>query len=65
MTPQEQVAQLQRETRSSIELTRNSKGDYQWVVKQYHEGTPESITEAMQSLSRIDAQLRREYLPAE
>lgn len=62
MTPQELV-QLQRETRSSIELTRNAKGDYQWVIKRYHENTDEDQRKALADIRATDAQLRLDYLP--
>jgi hypothetical protein len=58
-----QVALLARETRSSIELTRNARGDYQWVMKVYfEEGHAQS---ALAVLSVIDDELRARYLPAE
>lgn len=57
----EQLAQLQRETRSSIEVTRNSKGDYQWVIKCYFdEGEEVHILDTIQA---IDRTLRITYLP--
>lgn len=57
------VEELARETRSSIELTRNAKGDYQWVIKCYYEDG-----QHVQALARtwaIDSALRKDYLPKE
>lgn len=56
-----ELAELQRETRSSIELTRNSKGDYQWVIKSYYE--EEQADVALKVINGIDVVLRAEYLP--
>ncbi len=37
MDPEEQTITLARETRSSIELKRNAKGEYAWDIKIYFE----------------------------
>lgn len=55
------IEQLARETRSSIELTRNAKGDYQWVIKAYHETGGEQT--ALATVSLVDYALRERYLP--
>lgn len=57
-----QALTLARETRSSIELTRNAKGDYQWTVKLYVEDGAEDA--ALATLAQIDATLRATYLDA-
>ncbi len=62
MTAEELLAQLKRETTSSIELTRNAKGDYQWCCKIYFELGQED--EALGRLSTIDAALRVRFLVA-
>lgn len=56
------VAAIQRETRSSIELTRNAKGDYQWAVKAYFEEGNEE--DALAMLETVDQTLRAVYLGA-
>ena len=57
------VAQIQRETRSSIEVTRNAKGDYQWVIKRYFDGDSDSeMGAAMNSVRAADKRLREDYL---
>ena len=57
MTP----AELSRETRSSIELERTAKQDYKWTIKVYFEDGHEA--ETLDTLERIDARLRFDYLP--
>ena len=56
-----ELAELQRETRSSIELERTAKGEYKWTVKRYYES--DQPTEALSEIKYIDAKLRDEYLP--
>ena len=56
----ETVRVLDRETRSSIELTRNARGDYQWCLKLYVEDGREA--EAQPVLERLDQQLRSSFL---
>ena len=53
--------ELQRETRSSIELTLNAKRDYQFSIKIYFENGLED--EALARIEKIDAALRSKYLP--
>lgn len=74
--PEAQSVQIQREATSSIEVTRNAKGDYQWVIKRYYAGgteidvdpesgillDPESWT-ALQEIKRVDELLRQHFLP--
>jgi hypothetical protein len=58
------LEQMARETRSSLELTRNAKGDYQWVIKAYYDGTVDGEEDAATSrVERIDTKLREMYLP--
>jgi hypothetical protein len=55
------VAQIPQ-SRSSVELTRNAKGDYQWSLKVYFdEGAQE---QALATVGAMDAQLRATYLGA-
>lgn len=54
------VIQLQRETRSSIELTRNARGEYGWVIKLYCEGG--DMGSGVDVLQDVDQALRRLYL---
>ena len=55
-------AELQRETRSSIELQRSVKGDYYWTVKVYFDREDATEPEAtLALLGNIDAQLRQDY----
>ena len=61
MEPESSVAELARETHSSIEVTRNAKGDYQWVLKRYYEDGAEDY--ALAQLKLIDVELRRAFLP--
>lgn len=53
---------LARETRSSIEVNRNSKGDYQWVIKRYFEDGHEDDPR-IADVNYIDGQLRAQYVP--
>ena len=57
------LEELKRETRSSIEVTRNSKSDYQWVIKTYYEDGKEG--EALGTIRRIDGMLRYDFLPVD
>lgn len=54
------TATLARETRSSIELTRNAKGDYQWSIKAYFDEGHED--DALGMLEAIDGTLRAVYV---
>ena len=56
------VVQMARETRSSIEVTRNRTGDYQWVMKLYFEEGHEA--QAIVMLGTIDEELRTYFLTA-
>ncbi len=58
----EELASLQRETRCSIELKRNAKGEYAWDVKVYYENGQEA--DAMERLWTVDLDLRRRFLEA-
>ena len=55
------VEELARETRSSIEVTRNAKGDYQWCIKIYWDSINEIAP--TRDIEGIDADLRRRFLP--
>ena len=44
---------------SSVELTRNAKGGYQWVIKCYVEAGCEQV--ALLRTKMLDEQLRAEY----
>jgi hypothetical protein len=46
------------ETRSSITVTRNSKG-YNWEIKTYYQDGEES--KALNTTSNLDAELRKKY----
>ncbi len=66
MTPAEKaakdyLAQMQRETRSSIEVTRNSRSEYQWVLKVYYEESKHF--EAITVLEVVDRELRDWFIP--
>ena len=61
-SPPPVIVQMQRETHSSIELTRNAKSEYQWQIKIYHEDGDEDS--ALQTLQHIDTRLREMFLPA-
>lgn len=53
----------QREDRSSIELTRNAKGDYQYVVKVYYDATELAGKEAaLLAVVEIEQKLRNQYV---
>ena len=56
----EAVEELARETRSSIEVTRNAKGDYQWTIKHYHEAGDEAV--AFDTIKYVEILLRHFYL---
>ncbi len=58
---QSAVAELQRETTSSIELQRAKDGTYYWTVKRYYESS--QADEALKEIKDIDTKLRAEYLP--
>lgn len=53
---EQRIAELARETRSSIEVTKDAKGDYQWCIKYYFEHNCESL--ACQLIASIDIKLR-------
>jgi hypothetical protein len=55
-------ALIQRETRSSVELTRNAKGDYQWSIKVY--GEDDGLEAALNTAKAIDHKLRQAYVAA-
>ena len=55
------LEQLARETRSSIELTRNAKSDYQWVIKIYYADGEQGV--ALQEIIQADEKLRFRYIP--
>ena len=47
--------------KDSIKVSMNAKGDYVWEIKQYHAPGTENITEALDNIHGIDAQLRQKY----
>lgn len=53
------VVSLERETPSSVEVTRNAKGDYQWSIKVYCEVGMETF--AAEKAVRVDDLLRQQY----
>ncbi len=54
------LQQLARETRSSIEVTKNARGEYQWVVKVYFEDGYD--LKALDTCFDIDSRLRSHFL---
>jgi hypothetical protein len=70
---------MQRFPTSSVEVTRNAKGDYQWSVKFYFDGAITDVTDiqaleddgllpleswrALEQAKRLDAALRAHFLP--
>lgn len=55
--------QLARETRSSIELSRDAKGVYRWDIKLYFDCADGDEMPTIIQLSRIDDQLKRLFIP--
>ena len=60
-SPPPVIVQMQRETHSSIELTRGQRQSYSWVIKLYHEEGYEDS--ALQTLQHIDTRLREIFIP--
>ena len=61
-SPKANLAEI-RDIRSSIEVTRNAKGDYQWVIKRYFDQEDESASkDAKKEIDWIDARLRETYV---
>jgi hypothetical protein len=59
------LAELRRETRSSIEVTRNRDGGYQWSIKRYYDQDRDGeLEEAEVQLSAIDTFLCSRFLVA-
>lgn len=58
---EQDVADLERETRSSITLKRSAKLEPYWEAKAYYEGT--NADEAMDRLQHIDTEMKRRFLP--
>mgnify|MGYP001597407994 CR=1 FL=1 len=56
---QQSQVQLERETPSSVELTRNARGEMQWQIKVYCEAGLEGS--AALTAVAVDDSLRREY----
>lgn len=50
---------------SSIEVTRNARGDYQWSIKVYMQDSQTLKVYGTEVLRGIDAQLRERFLPAQ
>lgn len=60
---QEQVAELARENRSSIEIKRNAKSEYAWDVKVFFDESAYNAADiAAEIVRHIDATLRITYL---
>jgi hypothetical protein len=55
-----ELAELSRETRSSIEVSRNHAGIYTWRIKRYYEDG--AVDDALHVLSLIDDELRALFL---
>ena len=53
-SPQETVAEIAQEARSSIELSRDARGVYRWQIKRYGE----DFSEAIRIIQEADAELR-------
>ena len=70
--PGEQLLEIARESRSSIELSRDAKGVYRWDIKLYFDaGLIDAYNEpdgeaprAMRLLRSIDERLRAQFIPA-
>ena len=60
---EEQAAELARETKSSVVLKRNAKGEYAWDVKLYFEDGGEMAS--LDLLKSMDGRLRGLFLQAE
>ena len=54
-----QFVETETAASDSIELTRNAKGTYQWVIKWYT--LDEDAEKVLDRLQRIDAELRRRF----
>ena len=55
-------AELQRETRSSIEIDSNAKGEFSLKAKRYYdEADPVARVEAQNALEAIDAWFQRRF----
>lgn len=54
------VAELERSTRSSIEISKDAKDTYRWSIKVYFEDGHEK--EAVERVQRIDHDLRSRFL---
>ena len=61
MQPNDAVAALARETRSSIELKLSAKGEYHWDTKVYYDDG--DVDGAINQVAHIDAELRMRFTP--
>lgn len=59
-TPGGELLSVARESRCSVEVTRNAKGDYQWSIKAYHEDGYENA--AVHRIKWVDCRLRAWFL---
>jgi hypothetical protein len=63
MSEQEMVADLERETRSSITFKRSAKLEPYWDIKVYFEsGNDNAAEDALARVAHIDAELRGAFL---
>lgn len=57
------VLETIRESRSSIELSRDAKGDYRWSIKLYFDAQEDDETQVIAQIARLDGRLRDGFLP--
>lgn len=58
-----QLLQVARESRSSIELSRDAKGVYRWDIKIYFDAQEDDETGVIQQIRRVDQTLRSMFNP--
>jgi hypothetical protein len=57
------LLEVARESRSSIELSRDAKGVYRWDIKIYFDAQEDDENGVVEQVRRLDARLRRLFLP--
>lgn len=57
----EEIAELRKDSRDSVEISKNAKGEYSWKIKRYYDATSQNYGEIVQELIDIDTELKENF----
>ena len=56
-----ETIELRKDSRDSIEISKNAKNEYLWKIKRYYDATSQHYGEIVQEIIEIDTELKEQF----